>query len=120
MNELIDYKIKVDFSEYEIQHIIDSLHLDYACIMQKEDYLLDNARDLNLGIRIFSKAKRTLNERQIKYQIEGKPPKKKPIKVSLTKLDIIWLYHYIEMAELTQLEYKKIDIGKWIADLIKK
>lgn len=120
MNELIDHKIKIEFTELEIENIINSLQLDYVALLQKEDYLLDNARDLNLGIRIFAKAKRTLNERKIRYQIEGKPPKKKPIKVSLTKLDIIWLYHYLAMAEIVELEYKRIDMGKWIADLIKK
>jgi hypothetical protein len=119
MNELIDHKIKIEFTEREIEHIVNSLGLDYQALIDREDYMLDNARDLNLGLRIFMKAKRTLNERLMKYQFEGIPNKRKPIKVSLTKLDILWLHNYLSMAELVELEYRRIDMGKWIADFIK-
>lgn len=117
MNELIDYKIKVEISKFQLELFLQSMQADYI-ELRNGNYIEQSCKDLLIGINIFKSVKKKYDMDMLRNRMEGYV-RKKPYAVKLNKLECLWLYKYIEMAELIELyDINANIIGRHITEFL--
>lgn len=110
LNPNIDYRVKITITKFEAETILNCLIQYYNHLEDKNQYFYEMISAILIGYRLFYNLVRKFESRELQYSIEGRPKHPKPLKMTLNKLEMIWLYHFAGDLNLHDLCVNRLGI----------
>jgi hypothetical protein len=118
-NPLIHYRAKIEFDEHELLFITALIIQCYKELQNKTDEFYTLVDAVLIGHKLCKLMLNKFEMRQLRYAQEGRPKKEKSYKISMNKLEMIWLYNLTQGTALDDLRVNRL--GAYIiADIPKE